>query len=100
MCIGPSGSGKSTLHRCINLLEQPTSRKVFIEGVDVTKPEIDINKMRQKVGIISQSFNLFPHLSVEQNLILAPMNVQKRSRNECVEKAYTLLKKIGLEGKN
>lgn len=97
--IGPSGSGKSTLLRCINLLEEPTSGKVIIEGVDITQPGIDINKMRQKVGIVFQSFNLFPHLTVEQNLILAPTKVQKRSKEECIEKAHMLLRRIGLEDK-
>lgn len=97
--IGPSGSGKSTLLRCINLLEQPTSGEVIIEGINVTEPGIDINKIRQKVGIVFQSFNLFPHLNVEQNLILAPLKVQKRSREECLEKAHELLKRIGLEDK-
>ena len=94
--IGPSGSGKSTLLRCINLLEKPTSGQIFIEGIDITGPGIDINKLRQKVGIVFQSYNLFPHLTVEQNLLLAPMKVQKKSREECLEKAKKLLKRIGL----
>lgn len=94
--IGPSGSGKSTLLRCVNLLEQPTSGKVLIEGTDITQPGVDINKIRQKAGIVFQSFNLFPHLTVEQNLILAPMKVQKRPREECIEKARQLLKRVGL----
>ncbi len=97
--IGPSGSGKSTLLRCINRLEEPTSGKVLIEGVDITQPKTDLNKVRQKVGIVFQSFNLFPHLSVEQNLIIAPTRVQKKPRNECLEKAHRLLKRIGLEDK-
>jgi polar amino acid transport system ATP-binding protein len=94
--IGPSGSGKSTLLRCVNLLEKPTSGQIFIEGIDITGPGIDINKLRQKVGIVFQSYNLFPHLTVEQNLLLAPMKVQKKSREECLEKAKKLLKRIGL----
>lgn len=94
--IGPSGSGKSTLLRCINLLEKPDSGRVIIEGVDITRPDIDINRLRQKVGIVFQSYNLFPHLTVEQNLLLAPLKVQKRSREECLEKAEQLLKRMGL----
>lgn len=94
--IGPSGSGKSTLLRCINLLEKPDSGRVIIEGVDITRPGIDINRLRQKVGIVFQSYNLFPHLTVEQNLLLAPLKVQKRSREECLEKAEQLLKRMGL----
>lgn len=97
--IGPSGSGKSTLLRCLNRLEEPTSGKVLIEGVDITQTKVDLNKVRQKVGIVFQSFNLFPHLSVEQNLILAPTKVQKKRREECIEKAHQLLKRIGLEDK-
>lgn len=94
--IGPSGSGKSTLLRCINLLEKPDSGRVIIEGVDITRPDIDINRLRQKVGIVFQSYNLFPHLTVEQNLLLAPLKVQKRSREKCLEKAEQLLKRMGL----
>lgn len=94
--IGPSGSGKSTLLRCVNLLEKPTSGKVIIEGVDITQPGTDVNRLRQKVGIVFQSYNLFPHLTVEQNLILAPMKVQKKSREECLEKAEKLMRRMGL----
>lgn len=97
--IGPSGSGKSTLLRCVNLLEKPTSGQIFIEGVEVTGRSIDINKLRQKVGIVFQSYNLFPHLTVEQNLILAPLKVQKRNKKECLEKARNLLRRMGLEEK-
>jgi len=97
--IGPSGSGKSTLLRCVNLLEKPTSGQIFIEGVEITTQGVDVNKLRQKVGIVFQSYNLFPHLTVEQNLILAPLKVQKRNREECLEKARKLLKRIGLEEK-
>lgn len=97
--IGPSGSGKSTLLRCINLLEQPTSGKVIIEGVDILSPEVNINAIRQKVGIVFQSYNLFPHLTVEQNLILAPIRVQGRRKEEAIEKARKLLKRVGLEDK-
>ncbi|MCX7831656.1 MAG: amino acid ABC transporter ATP-binding protein [Actinobacteria bacterium] len=94
--IGPSGSGKSTLLRCVNLLEKPSSGKIILEGIDLTQPGVDINKVRQKVGIVFQSYNLFPHLTVEQNLLLAPMRVQKRSREECLEKAEKLLRRMGL----
>jgi polar amino acid transport system ATP-binding protein len=97
--IGPSGSGKSTLLRCVNLLEQPTSGRVIIEGVDITQPDVDINRIRQKVGIVFQSFNLFPHLTVEQNLTIAPMKVQRKPREECVQRAHELLRRVGLEDK-
>lgn len=94
--IGPSGSGKSTLLRCINLLEKPSSGKIIFEGIDLTQPYVDINKVRQKVGIVFQSYNLFPHLTVEQNLLLAPIKVQKKSKEECLEKAEKLLRRMGL----
>jgi polar amino acid transport system ATP-binding protein len=94
--IGPSGSGKSTLLRCVNLLEIPTSGKVLIEGIDITSSKVDINRIRQKVGIVFQSYNLFPHLTVEQNLILAPTRVQKKPEEECREKARQLLARVGL----
>ena len=80
--IGPSGSGKSTLLRCLNLLEIPDSGQVFVEGVEITQKGIDINKHRQKMGMVFQAFNVFPHLSILDNITLAPILLGKRSRTE------------------
>jgi polar amino acid transport system ATP-binding protein len=97
--IGPSGSGKSTFLRCINRLEEITSGKVIIEGQDITDPKANINKIRQNVGMVFQHFNLFPHKSVLENLMLAPMKVKKMKKSEIEKKAIELLKKVGLEDK-
>ncbi len=97
--IGPSGSGKSTFLRCLNLLEEPTSGQIFIEGTDITAPETDINKLREKVGMVFQQFNLFPHKSVLENIILAPVKLGKMSVDEAKEKAAELLKRVGLADK-
>ncbi|MDI7252523.1 MAG: amino acid ABC transporter ATP-binding protein, partial [Actinomycetota bacterium] len=97
--IGPSGSGKSTLLRCINGLEHATSGRILIEGVDITDSGVDINAMRQKVGIVFQSFNLFPHLTVLRNITLAPVKVRKMKQEEAEEKAMQLLRRVGLEDK-
>jgi len=97
--VGPSGSGKSTLLRCINGLEHATSGRILIEGVDITDSRVDINAMRQKVGIVFQSFNLFPHLTVLRNVTLAPVKVRKMRQDEAEEKAMQLLKRVGLEDK-
>jgi len=97
--IGPSGSGKSTFLRCINMLEEITSGKVLIEGKDITDPKININNVRQNVGMVFQHFNLFPHKTVLENLMLAPMKVKKIKKEEIQEKAKKLLKKVGLEDK-
>lgn len=97
--VGPSGSGKSTLLRCINGLEHATSGRILIEGVDITDSRVDINAMRQKVGIVFQSFNLFPHLSVLRNVTLAPVKVRKMRQDEAEEKAMQLLRRVGLEDK-
>ena len=97
--VGPSGSGKSTLLRCINGLEHATSGRILIEGVDITDSRVDINAMRQKVGIVFQSFNLFPHLTVLRNVTLAPVKVRKMRQDEAEEKAMRLLKRVGLEDK-
>lgn len=94
--IGPSGTGKSTFMRCLNLLEQPTAGKIFIDGVNILDPKTNVNKMRQKVGMVFQSFNLFNHLSILENICLAPMKLLGRSRKEAEKKAMELLKMVGL----
>ena len=97
--IGPSGSGKSTFLRCINLLEEPTSGHVFIEGIDITDPSTDVNKLREKVGMVFQQFNLFPHKSVVENITLAPVKLGIMKTDEAKDKAYELLKRVGLSDK-
>jgi polar amino acid transport system ATP-binding protein len=97
--IGPSGSGKSTLLRCINLLEQPTSGKVVIGDVEVTDPEVDIDAIRRRIGMVFQQFNLFPHLSVLNNLTIAQQKVRKRGKAEAVETARRNLERVGLAEK-
>jgi polar amino acid transport system ATP-binding protein len=94
--IGPSGSGKSTLLRCVNLLEKPTSGKIVVEGIDITDPETDIDDVRSRIGMVFQQFNLFPHLSVLGNLVLAQRRVKKRSKDEAAEVARKNLAKVGL----
>ena len=98
--IGPSGSGKSTLLRCVNLLETPTSGKIFVEGVEITDPDIDVDKIRSRIGIVFQSFNLFPHLSVLRNLTIAQQRVKNRSRGESEQVARHNLEKVGLAEKS
>ena len=97
--IGPSGCGKSTLLRCINGLEKIQGGEILLEGDRVSGPGVDVNRLRQNVGIVFQSFNLFPHMSVLENVILAPAKVLKVDKAEAVSKAMTLLKRIGLEAK-
>jgi polar amino acid transport system ATP-binding protein len=97
--IGPSGSGKSTLLRCLNRLETADSGHIFIEGVDVLDPKTDINSVRAEVGMVFQSFNLFPHKNVLQNITLAQRVVRKRSASEAQEKADALLQKVGIREK-
>ncbi len=97
--VGPSGSGKSTFLRSLNLLEVPTSGHVYFEGVDITDQKVDINKHRQKMGMVFQHFNLFPHKTILENITLAPIKLQGLSKAEAEEKAMTLLKRIGLEEK-
>jgi polar amino acid transport system ATP-binding protein len=97
--IGPSGSGKSTLLRCVNLLETPTSGRIFVEGVEITDPDIDVNKVRSRIGIVFQSFNLFPHLSVLRNLTIAQQRVKGRGKEESVQVARRNLEKVGLSDK-
>ena len=98
--IGPSGSGKSTFLRCINLMEQPTQGTIKIDGVDITSPKTNINQVRQKVGMVFQQFNLFPHMNVMDNITLAPMKLKGLTKNEAEEVAYTLLDKVGLRKSN
>ncbi len=97
--IGPSGSGKSTLLRCVNLLEAPTSGTIIVEGIDVTDPETDVDAVRSRIGMVFQSFNLFPHLNVLGNLTLAQRRVRKRSKDEAVEIARKNLDRVGLADK-
>jgi len=97
--IGPSGSGKSTFLRCLNLLEQPTSGQVFFEGVDITDKNVNIDAHRQKMGMVFQLFNVFPHLTVRENITLAPVLTKKMTKEEANEKAVQLLKKVVLEDK-
>ncbi|MBM4765239.1 amino acid ABC transporter ATP-binding protein [Bacillus sp. B15-48] len=97
--IGPSGSGKSTLLRCINLLETITAGHILIEGIDITDKKNNLNKMREEVGMVFQHFNLFPHMSVIENLMLAPTKVRKVSKEAVRKKGLELLKKVGLEEK-
>ena len=97
--IGPSGSGKSTYLRCINYMEEATQGQILIDGVDITDKSIDINGIRQKVGMVFQHFNLFPHMTVLENITLAPIQVKKMSEEEAKEIAYKLLDKVGLKEK-
>ncbi|MDQ0644444.1 amino acid ABC transporter ATP-binding protein [Microbacterium murale] len=97
--IGPSGSGKSTLLRSVNLLEEPTGGSVFIEGIDVTDPDIDIDRVRTRIGMVFQSFNLFPHLDVLANLTIAQRRVLKRSKTEADKVAHAMLERVGLSEK-
>ncbi len=97
--IGPSGSGKSTLLRCVNRLEEPTSGTIWVEGINICDPEVNIDEVRSRIGIVFQSFNLFPHLSVMRNLTIAQQRVRKRSKDEAVAIARTNLDKVGLAGK-
>lgn len=97
--IGPSGSGKSTLLRCVNLLETPTDGRIFVEGVEVTDPDVDIDKMRSRIGMVFQQFNLFPHMTVLKNLTVAQQKVRKRPAAEAVEVARRNLEKVGLSDK-
>lgn len=95
--IGPSGSGKSTFLRCLNLLEVPTGGSIFFEGVDITDEQTNINIHRQKMGMVFQHFNLFPHMTILKNMIIAPMKLRKKSEAEATELAMGLLRRVGLE---
>ena len=97
--VGPSGSGKSTFLRCLNLLEEPTSGEIWFEGNLLTGKNIDIDKVRQKMGMVFQQFNLFPHKTVGQNIMLAPLKLGLMTEDEAQERAETLLKRIGLSDK-
>lgn len=97
--IGPSGCGKSTFLRCLNLLETPTSGHIFIDGIEITDPKAEILKVRQRVGMVFQHFNLFPHLTVLQNVIYAPMKVKKLSEPVAKQLGIELLQKVGLSDK-
>ncbi|WP_026817954.1 amino acid ABC transporter ATP-binding protein [Arthrobacter castelli] len=97
--VGPSGSGKSTLLRCVNRLEEPTSGTIVVEGVDITDREIDLDRVRTKIGIVFQQFNLFPHLNVLKNLTLAQQRAKKRSKTEAADIARKNLAKVGLAGR-
>ena len=94
--IGPSGSGKSTFLRCLNRLEEPTAGKIFFENTDITDSKTDIDKHRQKMGMVFQQFNLFPHMTIMKNLTIAPMKLQGRSQREAEEEALRLLERVGL----
>lgn len=97
--IGPSGSGKSTYLRCINQMEEVTSGQILIDNQDITDPKVDINEVRQKVGMVFQHFNLFPHMTVLENITLAPMKLRKLSKAQAEKEAYALLEKVGLKDK-
>lgn len=97
--IGPSGSGKSTFLRCLNLLEEPTEGEIVFEGQVLTEKGIDINKLREKMGMVFQQFNLFPHLSVLDNITLAPIKVKNMSKEEAEKIALKLLERVGLKDK-
>ncbi|MBE0067784.1 amino acid ABC transporter ATP-binding protein [Thermoanaerobacterium thermosaccharolyticum] len=97
--IGPSGSGKSTILRCINLLEEPTKGDIYIEGEKINDKKADINKIRQKVGMVFQHFNLFPNMTAIDNITLAPVKVKKMDKKDAEDIAIKLLKKVGLEDK-
>lgn len=97
--VGPSGSGKSTFLRCMNLLEIPSSGNIIVEGTNITAPDADVDKMRQKMGMVFQQFNLFPHMSILQNLTLAPVKLLGKSRTEAEAEALELLERVGLADK-
>ena len=94
--VGPSGSGKSTFLRCLNRLEEPTKGHIYFEGTDITDPKTDIDKHRQKMGMVFQQFNLFPHMDIMKNLMLAPMKLQGKSQQEAEAEAMRLLERVGL----
>ena len=95
--IGPSGSGKSTFLRCLNRLEEPTGGEIWFEGKDITAKDCDINRIRRKMGMVFQHFNLFPHMTILENMVLAPMKVKGVSRADAEKKALELLDRVGLK---
>ncbi|MGN0682878.1 MAG: amino acid ABC transporter ATP-binding protein [Oscillospiraceae bacterium] len=97
--LGPSGCGKSTFLRCLNLLETPTSGHIFLDGVDITAPKVNIDEQRQKMMMVFQHFNLFPHLTILDNLTIAPIKLKKVPKADAEKKARELLKRVGLEEK-
>ncbi|MFN2926610.1 amino acid ABC transporter ATP-binding protein [Lachnospiraceae bacterium YH-ros2228] len=97
--IGPSGSGKSTLLRCLNLLEKPSEGEIMFGGENITSPAVDIDKIRSKMGMVFQHFNLFPHMTVRENITLAPVLLKLRTQEEADEEAYALLSRVGLSDK-
>ena len=97
--IGPSGTGKSTLLRCINMLERPTGGQILLDGEDITAPKYDLTKARRRMGMVFQSFNLFGHLTVIENLMLAPMDILKKSKQEAYDTGIALLRRVGLAGR-
>lgn len=97
--IGPSGSGKSTFLRCLNRLEEATSGEIYVDGVNINDNNTDINKIREEMGMVFQRFNLFPHKTVVENIMLAPMKVRKLSKEEARKQAIALLDKVGLSDK-
>lgn len=97
--IGPSGSGKSTFLRCLNLLEEVNDGEIYVDGVKINDPKVDIDKVRQKMGMVFQSFNLFPHKTILENITLAPILTNKMTKEEAEKKAIDLLKRVGLEDK-
>ena len=98
--IGPSGSGKSTFLRCLNLLEEPTGGEIFIDGISLMEHRKDINRLRQRVGMVFQQFNLFPHMTVMENITLGPIKLKKMSKEQARAKAMELLRKVGLPDKD
>ena len=94
--IGPSGSGKSTFLRCLNLLERPTGGSVVFDGTDITDPKVNIDLHRQKMGMVFQHFNLFPHMTILENMTLAPIKLLKKDKAEAEAKAMALLDRVGL----
>lgn len=94
--VGPSGSGKSTFLRCLNLLEEPTQGHIFFEGTDITDSKTDIDRHRQKMGMVFQQFNLFPHMDIMKNLTIAPMKLQNKTRQEAEQDAMVFLERVGL----
>ena len=97
--IGPSGSGKSTFLRCLNLLEEVTDGEIIVDGENITSSQVDVNKIRQKMGMVFQHFNLFPHLSILDNITLAPVKLKKMTKEEAKKRAMELLERVGLADK-
>ena len=97
--IGPSGSGKSTFLRCLNLLEKPTDGEIYIDDELINTPKADVNKIRQKMGMVFQHFNLFPHLTIMENITLAPIKLKKMTKEEAIKRGQELLERVGLADK-